>query len=427
MRRRSQSTWTWPQALCLLVACANAPSALGQDTESGTEAILIDDELRGRAVRLAGIDGASILIVDEAGRMMRANAESALALIAVQGPIDITQGIGAALPLAYEPPELAERIARAVKRADQGVLTTTDGERLPGQLASTGGGADTLSWEHPSFGRIDVALDQVMRVLLPGMRAVSSGSSRTGSDHDELVLANGDVLTGFLLTLGPRTSIETDAGIVEIDSERVAATVLSNPAQPRIGLVVWLDDGSVTKAAQLNEQQSGDIAITRPSGESASYRPLSLRAIAFEASRLVPLSSLDPVEQVTLGERPAMTPVRIVPHPDDFLLGDVALLDAQDVELPSPMRVVYDLPVGTRRFAGTAAIDPNSAPWGDCEFVIIVDGQEQVRRRLREADPFASFNVDLTGAQRLEVRVEAGEFGPIRDRVFIRRGLLLVE
>ncbi|MCA9293582.1 MAG: NPCBM/NEW2 domain-containing protein [Phycisphaerales bacterium] len=400
--------------------------SMAQDS-SGAEAILIDDELRGRSVRLAGIDGASILIVDESGRMMRANADSALALIALQGPVDITQGIGATLPPAYEPPELADQLARAAASAEAGFIETATGERLPGQLAATGGGADVLSWEHPSFGRIDLALDQVMRVVMPGMRAAASMALTGEPEHDELVLANGDVLTGFLVTLGPRTSIETDAGVVEIDAERVAATVLSNPVQPRLGLVVWLDDGTVTSASQIDAVRDGDVRITREGGVSAEYRPLSLRAIAFEASRLVPLSTLEPVEQVTLGERPTTTPVRIRPHPDDFLLGDVALLGAEDVELPSPMRVVYALPADAKRFAGTAALDPNSAPWGDCEFVVAVDGQELLRRRLHEADAFASFNIDVAGGRRLEVRVEPGAFGPIRDRVFIRRGLLLVD
>lgn len=409
-----------------MVVSTMATRVSAQDV-GGTEAILIDDELRGRAVRLAGIDGASILIVDESGRVLRANSDSALALIALRGPIDITQGIGAVLPSAYEPPELADQLARAAANAERGFLETATGERLPGQLAATGGGADVLSWEHPSFGRIDLALDQVMRVIMPGMRSAARAAIRADADQDELVLANGDVLTGFLVTLGPRASIETDAGVIEIDAERVAATVLANPAQPRLGLVVWLDDGTVTAAAHLDERPEGAMRITRAGGESADYRSLSLRAIAFEASRLVPLSALDPIEQVTLGERPTTTPVRIRPHPDDFLLGEVALLDAQDVELPSPMRVVYELPEGARRFAGTAALDPNSAPWGDCEFVVLLDGEEVLRRHLYDNDAVASFNVDVAGARRLELRVEAGAFGPIRDRVFVRRGLLLVE
>ncbi len=425
--KRSILNARWQCLVCALPIAFGSVSGIAQPLEEGTQAILIDDQLQGRAVRFAGIDGASILIIDESGRIMHANADSALALIAVEGPIDITQGIGAALPSAYEPPELAARLAHAVERAGQGVLETADGDRLPGKLAATGGGAETLSWEHPSFGRIDLALDQVMRVIMPGVQGSAGMPQWAKTDHDELVLANGDVLTGFLLTLGPRFSIETDAGVVEIDAERVAATVLANPEQPRLGLVVWLDDGTVTAASHLDEQQDGQISVTRTTGESATYRPLSLRAIAFEASRLVSLSSLVPVEQVTLGERPAMTPVRIAPHPDDFLLGDVALLDAQDVELPGPMRVVYDLPPGAHRFAGTAALDPKSAPWGDCEFVIVSDGVERLRRRLHEDEAIASFNIDVSGAEQLELRVEAGNFGPIRDRVFIRRGLLLVD
>ena len=419
--------WTRAIGVALGVLVLAAPFSHGQRIDPGTEAILIDEELRGRAVRFAGIEGSSILIIDETGRMTRANADSALALIAVQGPIDITQGIGAVLPSGYEPPELADRLAHAVQRAGQGVVETAQGERLPGSLASTAGGAEVLSWEHPAFGRIDLALDQIMRVIMPDMANAALGKAPRRSDQDELVLANGDVLTGFLVTLGPRTAIETDSGVVEIDADRVAATVLANPAEPRLGLVVWLEDGTVTAARELGETPEGLVTVTREDGASAAYRPLAVRAVAFDASKLVPLAVLDPVEQVTLGERPALTPIRVVPHPDDYLLGEVALLDAQDVELPGPMRVVYDLPTGARRFAGTAGLDPTSAPWGDCELVISVDGQERVRRRLHSDDVVASFNVDLRGAQRLEVRVEAGRFGPIRDRVFIRRGLLLID
>jgi hypothetical protein len=48
------------------------------------------------------------------------------------------------------------------------------------------------------------------------------------------------------------------------------------------------------------------------------------------------------------------------------------------------------------------------------------------RHRLNEATPEASFNLELPGGSDLEwtVRLEAGENGPIMDRIVLRRVLV---
>ena len=70
-------------------------------------------------------------------------------------------------------------------------------------------------------------------------------------------------------------------------------------------------------------------------------------------------------------------------------------------------------------------VDPRS-PWGDCEVVLAVDNREVLRRRLSAEESGADVVVDLAGAAVLKLSIEPGKYGPIRDRVALRRPLILV-
>ena len=64
--------------------------------------------------------------------------------------------------------------------------------------------------------------------------------------------------------------------------------------------------------------------------------------------------------------------------------------------------------------------------WGDCEFLISVDGVEVLRHHLSSETPSFPFLVDTPG-RILTIEIDPGRYGPINDRVLIRRPLLLVE
>ncbi|MCX5689237.1 MAG: hypothetical protein NTV94_05515, partial [Planctomycetota bacterium] len=117
------------------------------------------------------------------------------------------------------------------------------------------------------------------------------------------------------------------------------------------------------------------------------------------------------------------------------VVGDAmsAALGAADVELPGPMSVLCDVP-GASRVSGMVELPESCRVWGDCEvFIEVMSGGAGVTKplwhqRLNGAQPRVAFNLMLpaTSDAVLVVRVEAGENGPVMDKVVLRRPLLLM-
>lgn len=414
-----------------LIACsaahAQTHSASPEHDQQRPRVLLIDDQFNATHARLVGITAEGITIEDASGNIALLAEGSVLALVAIDGPIDPDHGIGSIVAPNHAEPIRSTRIAKALEVAAQGFIETTTGARYPGAVAPTAPTGDTVAWQHPALGRIELPLDAITRLVMPGA-AVDGPPVRTSDSADELRLANADVLTGFILTIGPTTSIETDAGnIVDLPIDRVAAALLANPSQPMSGTMIWLDDGSTFPAEALTATDSSGIRMTLPGGDTVEYDPQTLRAIAFQAAGILPLSELEPEEQLPLGDRVFVEPIRTLRHPDDLAFSSGPVLNALDIDMPGPMKVSWTLPPGVLRFAGTAALADTSGGWGDCEFSIEIDGERAFSTRLHKGQPVAAYNIEVQGALELSVIVEPGHYGPVRDRVFLHRPLLQID
>ncbi|MGE3109442.1 MAG: hypothetical protein AB7G11_15505 [Phycisphaerales bacterium] len=118
-------------------------------------------------------------------------------------------------------------------------------------------------------------------------------------------------------------------------------------------------------------------------------------------------------------------------------------LDAADIELPGPMTVEWDVPTGAVRLAGWAELPRECRTWGNCHLVLSLlkrDGSTSSPVPLFSAAltgdvPIAEFNLLLPSepagadpaAYVLRASLDAGERGPIQDRVLLRRVLFLRE
>lgn len=398
-----------------------------EQTPQRPRVLLIDDQFNATHARLVRINADGVTVEDASGNLTLLAEGSILALVAIDGPIDPEHGIGSIVPPQRAEPIRSLRIAKALDVASQGFIETASGARYPGSVAPTAPTGDSVAWQHPVLGRVELSLDAITRLVMPGA-AVDGPPVRTVEGADELRLANGDVLTGFILAIGPTTSVETDSGtIVDLPIDRVAAALLANPPKPMSGTMVWLDDGSTFPAEALTATDSAGMRMTLAGGETVEYDPQTLRAIAFQAAGILPLSDLQPDEQLPRGDRVFAEPIRTIRHPDDLAFSAGPVLNALDIDLPGPMQVSWTLPPGVLRFAGTAALADVSGGWGDCEFFIEIDGERAFSTRLHEGQPIAAFNIEVQGALKLSVTVDPGNYGPVRDRVFLHRPLLQIE
>lgn len=432
-RRKERALRRHGVLACCLAAVGSATIAVAQGPPAppakpaGMSVMTLDAQLQPRLQRAAGFDETSVTFTDDSGRKTTAPVTSMVGLIATPPTTQVAQGIGA---VAGKAPLGISTIRRRLEAQKAGALETTDGQRFPGLPAASAGQQDAIVWSHPRFGEITIALDRVSSMARPGDAAPQAALAGAARDEppreDELILANGDRITGLVVDLGDPVRIETDGQVVEMPADRVAGAVLSNPRVQRAGTMVWLDDGTIAAIRALSSRGEDRLLITLPGGQSAEYELEALRGIAFNAQRIIPLSSLSPSSQSPVGDRLHADHVTRAHHPGDLGVGAAVTFGAWDLELPGPMRVVYELPEGVQRLALTASLAADTAPWGDCELVIASESRELARVHLSQAEPVAPVNVPVS-AGALTITLDPGAYGPIKDHVVLRRAVLLAD
>ncbi len=400
--------------------------------------VLLDRQMRERAVMLTALDARTISYTDAAGLVRSEPVSEYLALIPpTEAP---------AKPASTAGPRTGE--GEAVTARAWSVIDLTDGERFFGDVGPGAPGRDALRWVHPVLGPMEFKIDQVRRVRLDMPPAGSWTKpvplAPADSREDVVVFANGDRASGFVegisgepreLSLAPK-----DKGAARsIDLGVVREVVFANPGQllPARATLVWLRDGSVIACRAIGTTRLGEVTLqpamqdteaaaseNAPETKTQGLLRLDdLLGVAFEPALLAPLSGLPPVSQAPVGDRRWTKPIAIAN-------ADRAVLGAGDIERPGPLNVEWDLPPGASRLGATAELPRQMWTWGDCQVVVSAVGSPQTelfRARLNADQPQARIAVALNGAKRLSIRVEAGQFGPIQDRVILRRPVLLVE
>ncbi len=419
--------------LCIPIACsllaglsAGAVASAQDASSTSTDAdrrVLIDRELNASEITLLSITEEAIAYIDEQGRSRRASIGGLVALL----PLDQDWGAAATEEAPLPSGDSAIGPDPMEQPPASGVLELADGQRLPGEYASTGGDEDSIVWSHPVFGRLAINLDRVAHAVLRDANRNAGATTRTDSaipsDQDQLILANGDRITGFVISMGDPIEIEVGDDIFEIPAERVSSVRLANPPAAMNGLVVWLDDGSVVVVAAIDGHDGESIELALPSGQTGVFPVDSLDAVAFRAGRLQGLASMEPITQAPLGERYEGQPTRIL---NDPVYQSSGQLRAPDIEIPGPMRIEWNIPEGARRFATIAEMPFDAIPWGDCVLSVHVDSIEQASQRINADNPRFEINIPIEpGARTLTISVDPGAWGPINDRITLRRPLLL--
>ncbi|MBL0926697.1 MAG: hypothetical protein IBJ11_03465 [Phycisphaerales bacterium] len=442
----SPQTVRWsPRALLaaaglLAALAAPAPGAepARQDADEATVFVL-DTQLQARRGVLVAIDARQVTLQDESGRRTPLPMSQVLAVFAAAADADPAFGVGAVSPggARIEP---VERTRRRLLAEPVGFLETVAGERLmggpvaaPAPDADRKAVKDAVWWSQPMLGVRAVPLDGVARIVSPAAAGAASAQPAPAPAADEVRLANGDQLTGFVLSAGAAVELEqAEKATLTLPFERVASITLANRRKRPSGAMAFLAEGSVVAVDAMTLGPDG-LVLGPPGGADPAPLPVGLRAFVPRAERLVPLSSLAPTSQTPPPGRRFADPISLRRHPDDPAFGVPPALSAWDILLPGPMTVVYTLPADLRagRLAFTASIDTSAAPWGDAVLIVSMGGRELARQRLNIDRPAAAVNVVLPASpgspSLLTITLDPGEQGPIHDRVTLHRPLLLAE
>lgn len=381
--------------------------------------VLVDRRLSGRLVEVVALDGRTITYVDAGGLVRTEPNTEFVALLPGR-----SEGV--------EPPAPA-RPAPA--------LWLTDGQRFAGALRRGEAAGETVRWEHPVFGPIDVPLEIVSRVrLLPPGDLAAEPQGPAPEGRDVVTLRNGDRLAGFLESLGDLARIDVDGTRHEASADLISEVTLANPPVAPSGMTAWLRDGSIVAVTSVRTSRTGELRLRprisatdaapseaepAPSG-SSGLTGHDLVAVAFDAADLVALAAIPVRSQRPVGDRPWSEPIT----PSDR---DDSLLWAPDLTIPGPMTAEWSLPQWAAFLGAEAHLPASMWAWGDCELVVslVAEGSppaELARYRLNAEHPVATISVPLAGSRQrlLRITLEPGLYGPIQDRVILRRPIVLL-
>lgn len=329
-------------------------------------------------------------------------------------------------------------------------IELVDGQRFVGRPGRIGEEGETIAWVHERFGTLSLSIDEVARfVMRPGTDREPAAAAEAEVRTDTLWLVNGDRLEGFLETIGPRAggegfalTIESGGNRVTVPVDQVVRARFANPRRPAKGATAWLTDGSIVSLAAISTDTAHDALLltstltsTRPNApaespagaSTAQFAAADVAAIAFDAARLAPLAGMPILSHTPIG-----LPRRPGPRVEAFDALPTPL-GASDVLIPGPMEVEWALPAGASRLIGAARLDEADWMWGECVVVVEIVGasgpaRELARLNLGGSSVAAPLSAELGGSKagdRLRIRIEPGELGPIRDRVRLERVMLL--
>ncbi|MEM9082505.1 MAG: hypothetical protein AAGB34_02835 [Planctomycetota bacterium] len=393
-----------------------ASAAIGTPAQSMFDrAMVIDREGETHIGAIEAIDFAAGTVV-----MDNRSIEAAAVLNAASSISE-----NATLATELSPPDSysTSRLHRIAEARNLGILVTTAGDRFPGKLGKASS-ESRVAWAHPHFDGLEFPIESISVLAINQIDELVA-SAQTPVE-DRLVLQNRDTMEGLVLDLQPQQmEFENSSGAqIILETERVRAIEFANPretvpSEPRL----WLDEGTViTSEGQLDLMSTDTIMIN-----TFEVPTVLIRAIAFDASEIVPLIDVRLLKRESLGSFRLLPDFVVTAHPDDGPTLPATALSLRDIHLAGPQRLVFQAPEKARRLIFAASI-PAAADYNtDCSIIVRnALGSELSRVSLSTAQPGpVNVNVTIDGGSEFVIELDEGANGPIGDAVTLSRPMVL--
>ena len=314
------------------------------------------------------------------------------------------------------------------------IVLSADGSVLPvdQQLEPLVLNGEKLSCDTRRLGRLELSLSSVRGVIFHGpLRSLEADLLvqqivEAGGNSDQLILDNGDRLSGNLTELGAdKLKLEVEGRSLELEVRNVVA-IIFNPTLTRTAkpsgqrMMVGLSDGSrlhCTTAASTGTT----LAMTTLSG-------LALKTALANVVWLQPLGRnvtyLSDLEAAGFRHTPYLS-LNWPYHRDRNVQGGQLRSGGRaylkGLGLHSTSLISYTLPKPFRRLDAEIGIDDETANRGSAIFRVYVDsGDGQWQRRyespiVRGGKPPIPISVDLKGAKRIGLLVDFADRGDELD------------
>lgn len=321
------------------------------------------------------------------------------------------------------PAELPSR--RGLQATDRALVMLADGGIVAADVLAASDGR--LSLGSVALDEFEIRLSRVRGIVFRPPAELSrrdawiAAVQETQHSADRLLLANGDVLSGRLLSIEDG-AVTFDAGagpLPPIDAGRIAAVAL-HPGLVRqgdaAGLRAWvgLTDGTrlMASSVRLAEEQ---VEI-RSAGHTFRTHAARLCWLQPLGGRVVYLSDLEPA-----GFRhiPFLSMAWKYEHDANVLGGPLRVgrqWYAKGIGMHSRSRLTYVLDGTYAELAAEIALDDAAGPEGSAVCYVFVGRELKYRsRELRAGEAPVPLRVPLTGAESLTLVVDFGARGDVQD------------
>jgi hypothetical protein len=323
--------------------------------------------------------------------------------------------------------EFKQRTARELQGA---AVLLDNGDRLAVEPLRLKDESIEARWTaYPDAPTVAIPLETVRAVLLhtPESRRVRTRLINQLLDRreesDVVVLKNDDQVTGELLEWDEQgVLLESAVGQARIDLNGIQAigfdtSLISFPETEGLRASVALRDGTRLVLGDLRVSNDGGLQGQAAFGANVEFRLADVVSLQFRGGRAVFLSDVKPAEYRFT---PYLTTHWELQRDRNVAGGPLRL---RGVEYPkglgmhSKSEVRYHLEGKFRRFQAIAGLDDAAGDKGSVTFIVEVDGRrvfESTPQTLR--DPVLEIGpLDVSGAERLTLIVDYGDFGNIQD------------
>jgi hypothetical protein len=233
-------------------------------------------------------------------------------------------------------------------------------------------------------------------------------------DYDRIFLITGERIQPLSVVLeaieGESVRFTWGGNSRSVPASRIFGATLARASQPLAEehlVRVACTDGSVLKAEVLGLQE-GRLRL-RVAGTAQVVEWSHVRSIAAPRGGVRFLSELEP----TTVETASLVTAELPWQRDRSAAGEplvvAGIAFSRGLGVHAVSRLTFPVGSGDEAFAASVGVDDAGlAARGDCEFVVLADGQERARVRARAGEPPHPVRVPLEGVREITLVVEAG-------------------
>jgi hypothetical protein len=242
-------------------------------------------------------------------------------------------------------------------------------------------------------------------------------------DSDRVYLPQGAELrelSGLLDGLSAdQVVLDRSGSMVEIPRGKVYGVLFAAALEPGLdGLNAQLrsSDGSSLRG-KISGLKDGVLSLEMVEDVTLLLPLRTIESIRLRPPNLVYVSDLEPESAVA---QPVLAPAREWQRDRNVLGGSLQIgrqIFEKGIGIAGGSRITFANPGVYTKLTALVGIDAGRGVRGDCEAVVLGDGQELARHRLRGGEKPLTLNVDVSSVSSIALHVEPGEDYDLSDHV----------